>query len=78
MNTDFLKKEFANKTFVTIFKEFIHQMDEQFDKENDERVTRFSITLASAWIEKSVTMIQYEKKLPWIHSYKLKIRKIAL
>lgn len=34
MNTEFMKKEFSNKLFVTIFKEFIYQMDEQFEREN--------------------------------------------
>jgi len=34
MNTEFLKKEFSNKLFVEIYKEFLGQMDEQFEREN--------------------------------------------
>jgi hypothetical protein len=78
MNTEFLKKEFSNKLFLVIYKEFIDQMDDQFKRENEERITRFAITLASAWIEQSITIVQYEKKLPWIQPYSSKIKTIAL
>lgn len=42
-----------------IYKEFLDQMDEQFEKENDDRIKRFAVTLASSWIEQSLISIQY-------------------
>ena len=77
MNTDFLRKEFSNQLFVTIFKEFIEQMDEQFDRENEERIAKLSATLASSWVERSISLIQYEKKMPWVEVYKAKLRLVA-
>lgn len=78
MNVDFLKKEFSNQLFVTIFKHFITQMDAQLKEENEERIQKFSYILAKCWLLKTNKYLAHERKLPWINGYKAKVKQIAV
>lgn len=78
MNSDFLKKEFSNKLFVAIFKEFLDQMDQQFDRENQERIDRLAVGLTASWIDKSIVIAKQEKKMPWMLHYKEKLKILAV
>ena len=77
MNLEFLKAEFSNKTFVAFFSDFYEQIDAQFYDENNEKVEKMSKAIASAWIKNNISIIEFEKKLPWVNSYLRKIKTLA-
>lgn len=78
MNIMFLRREFSNPLFVEFYKEFLGSLDSQFETENEEKVDRLSYTLSHCWAERSTKLLLNERKLPWVNSYKLRIKKIAL
>ena len=77
MNVEFLKKEFAKPLFVRIYKEYLVHMEELFEEENFERIDRFSKLATMCWERKRLDELRREKKLPWVHSHREKVRHLA-
>ena len=59
------------------YQEFYEQIEIQFIEENNEKIQKMSNSMTLAWLNRRVSLLEFEKKLPWLSSYMTRIKLLA-
>ena len=77
MNSAFICEVFGNEEFREDYKNYLHEFKELTEKDNKEKVKRFTSFLEECIKKESFDEIKTYKRIPWLQVWNDKTRKVA-